>query len=171
MMSLTIKFLVLLTLTATSVEAKISEDLRDVLPKYLRDAKLNQTSMDGVINIVGAEIKTDLYAKPIFLEVEIANIDHTREIYIVNQSNDNQRNNRNTKAEFISNPTSNLSRWMSNGGDSTGNAQVVYVGRGENDTSRFVILSPGTSANTYITLYVKMGGKQYSTQVYVNGGF
>jgi hypothetical protein len=150
------------------VHAKISEDLRKDLPTYTRDAVVTQSYRDGVINVKGVEIKADLYAKPIFLEVEIANISHTREIYVVNQSNENQANrNRNTKAEYIS-QTSESRTWMTHGGDSSGSPQAIYVGRGEGDSSRFIILSPGLSQNTYINIYVKMNNKQYSTQIYIS---
>ncbi len=170
MKTLTLMILSLLILSTTSAQAGISDDLTQDLPRYTSDAKFNQTSADGVINVKGAVVLREMYAKSIFLEIEVPNFSHSREVYIVNSSNESQRNNRNTKAEFISNPLTH-SGWMSNGGNSTGNALIVYQGRGEGDSSRFLIRSFGVSPSAYITIYIKMNGVQYSTQVYVNGGF
>lgn len=170
MKTLTIQLLVLLTLSMASAHARLSNDLRNELPSYTRNAKVTQRYTDGVVVVKGAEIKADLYAKPIFLEVEIADVSHTREIYVVNSTNGSHQRNRNTQAEFISN-TKTDPRWMSHGGDSSGTPQVIYVGRGENNTSRFIILAPGLVENTYINIYVKMDGRQFSTQVYVESVF
>ena len=159
-----------LSFSSTLSIAAISPDLREDLPSTTSDAKIRKQTTDGVVVVRGAEIKMDLYAKPIFLEVEIKDLSYDREIYVVSFANRNQLNNKNTKAEFISGPDKS-DTWMSNGGDSEGIAQVLYVGRGENNTSRFLILAPGLVPNAHINIYVKMNNIQYSTTVDVDGGF
>ena len=158
----------LLSLSAIRVEARISDDLRSHLPQYLVDVQFNQESNDDVIVVRATEVKRTQFAKPIFLEVEISNIDNFRDIYVVNQSNVDQANNRETFAQFI--PDSSVPEWM-NSEAGSGRPLVMYVGQARDNKSRFLILSPGTTPSTYIDIYVKMGGKQFSNHVYVRGAF
>jgi hypothetical protein len=158
----------LVSLSITNVEARISDDLRTHLPQYLVDVQFNQESYDDVIVVRATEVKRTAFAKPIFLEVEISNVDYFREIYVVNYSNIDQRDNRETAARFISD--SSVDEWM-NTEAATGRPLVIYTGEARENKSRFLILSPGTSPSTYIDIYVKMNGKQFTTRVFTKGAF
>lgn len=158
----------LVSLSAVKGEARISDDLRTHLPQYLVDVQFNQEASDDVIVVRATEVKRTQFAKPIFLEVEITNIDNFRDIYVVNHSNFDQANNRETFAKFI--PDSSAPEWMNTEAGS-GRPLVIYVGQARDNKSRFLILSPGTTPSTYIDIYVKMQGKQFSNRVYVRGAF
>jgi hypothetical protein len=158
----------LVSLSITNVEARISDDLRAHLPQYLVDVQFNQESYDDVIVVRATEVKRTAFAKPIFMEVEISNVDYFREIYVVNSSNIDQRENRETAARFISD--SSVDEWM-NTEAATGRPLVIYAGEARENKSRFLILSPGTSPATYIDIYVKMNGKQFTNRVFIKGAF
>lgn len=158
----------LVSLSIANVEARISDDLRIHLPQYLVDVQFNQESNDGIIVVRATEVKRTAFAKPIFLEVEISNLDFFREIYIVNNSNIDQQDNKETAARFISD--SSIEEWM-NTESGNGEPLVIYTGEARGNKSRFLILSPGTSASTYIDIYVKMNGKQFTNRIFIKGAF
>lgn len=156
-MKLTLMTLIALVFSF-NILAKIAQQEKIELAKNFNEIKFLTISNSNEVKVIGALHKNELYSQKIILEVVIADLAYDKEIYIVNEANSDHLANRNTKANF-----KETKNWLEY--DYKNAPQVLYIGRDQDYSSKFLILSSGTSANTFINLYVKMNGKQYSTKI------
>ncbi len=146
------------SLLSVGAQAQVSRDLLGALPTSVGPFPAYQEHADGgAIALKGAVIQNGLFEKTIYLELEIANIDWRRDVYVVNHSNEANRNNRETQAIFVKSYKDYA--WTQK------RTAILYVDDVPGNRARFLIQTSAIARASVIDVYVKMGGRQYSTRI------
>lgn len=166
---------IIAALSFTQAAASLSDHARAHLPALYADQVIaldvDQLGSDEIIRIKGAGVRLDLYHRTFFIEVEIKDLHYNKEIFVVTESNRDQVNNRNTRVQFVQRSSADHD-WATDYSNPNRGPKALYIGKTEDNYSRFIIYTTGLVANTYVNFYVNMSYdnmrlNQFSNRAYL----